>query len=215
MGTIREELEQRIVDLEAHNKLLEAQRLRLRTEYDLEMLQEMGFCNGIENYSRHLSGRPPGSKPYTIIDFFPKDFLVVIDESHATIPQIGGMYEGDRSRKTVLVDYGFRLPSALDNRPLNFDEFMKLTNQLVYVSATPAEFEIQNSVAGNKGYVPHKRQRFRTNGNASARTSLFHSYCPEGRASARPRTRRSASLRFRAPTNHRRNSMHTRPGRRL
>ncbi|HYR23124.1 MAG TPA: excinuclease ABC subunit UvrB [Chthoniobacterales bacterium] len=159
LGTIREELEQRIVDLEAHNKLLEAQRLRMRTEYDLEMLQEMGFCSGIENYSRHLSGRPPGSKPYTIIDFFPKDFLVVIDESHATIPQIGGMYEGDRSRKTVLVNYGFRLPSALDNRPLNFDEFMKATNQLIYVSATPAEFEIQNSVAGNKGYVPHRRQR--------------------------------------------------------
>jgi excinuclease ABC subunit B len=106
-----------------------------------------------------LSGRPPGSKPYTIIDFFPKDFLVVIDESHATIPQIGGMYEGDRSRKTVLVEYGFRLPSALDNRPLNFDEFMKLTNQLIYVSATPAEFEIQNSVVANKGYVPHRRQR--------------------------------------------------------
>jgi excinuclease ABC subunit B len=106
-----------------------------------------------------LSGRPPGSKPYTIIDFFPKDYLVVIDESHATIPQIGGMYEGDRSRKTVLVNFGFRLPSALDNRPLNFDEFMKATNQLIYVSATPAEFEIQNSVVGNKGYVPHKRQR--------------------------------------------------------
>jgi excinuclease ABC subunit B len=131
----------------------------MRTEYDLEMLQEMGFCNGIENYSRHLSGRPPGSKPYTIIDFFPKDFLVVIDESHATIPQIGGMYEGDRSRKTVLVEYGFRLPSALDNRPLNFDEFMKLTNQLIYVSATPAEFEIQNSFVANKRYVPHRRQR--------------------------------------------------------
>src|SRR5438270_527911 len=123
------------------------------------MLQEMGFCNGIENYSRHLSGRPPGSKPYTIVDFFPKDFLVVIDESHATIPQIGGMYEGDRSRKTVLVNYGFRLPSALDNRPLNFDEFMKLTNQMIYVSATPAEFEIQNSIVGNKGYIPHKRAR--------------------------------------------------------
>jgi excinuclease ABC subunit B len=159
LRTIREELEQRIVQLESQNKLLEAQRLRMRTEYDLEMLQEMGFCNGIENYSRHLSGRPPGSKPYTIIDFFPKDFLVVIDESHATIPQIGGMYEGDRSRKTVLVNYGFRLPSALDNRPLNFDEFMKVTNQIVYVGATPAEFEIQNSVVGNKGYVPHKRQR--------------------------------------------------------
>ena len=123
------------------------------------MLQEMGFCNGIENYSRHLSGRPPGSKPYTIIDFFPKDFLTVIDESHATVPQIGGMYEGDRSRKTVLVEYGFRLPSALDNRPLNFDEFMKITNQVIYVSATPAEFEIQNSMVGNKGYFPHRRQR--------------------------------------------------------
>jgi excinuclease ABC subunit B len=159
LRSIREELDARIVYLEAQGKLLEAQRLKIRTEYDLEMLQEMGFCNGIENYSRHLSGRPPGSKPYTIIDFFPKDFLVVIDESHATIPQIGGMYEGDRSRKTVLVDYGFRLPSALDNRPLNFDEFMNLTNQLIYVSATPAEFEIQNSMVGNKGYVPHKRQR--------------------------------------------------------
>src|SRR6266403_1624904 len=159
LRTIREELEQRIIELESQNKLLEAQRLRMRTEYDLEMLQEMGFCNGIENYSRHLSGRLPGSRPYTIIDFFPDDFLTVIDESHATIPQIGGMYEGDRSRKTVLVNYGFRLPSALDNRPLNFDEFMKVTNQIVYVGATPAEFEIQNSVVGNKGYVPHKRQR--------------------------------------------------------
>jgi excinuclease ABC subunit B len=163
LRTIRDELDTRIVDLEARGKLLEAQRLKMRTEYDLEMLQEMGFCNGIENYSRHLSGRPPGSKPYTIIDFFPKDFLVVIDESHATIPQIGGMYEGDRSRKTVLVEYGFRLPSALDNRPLNFDEFMKMTNQLIYVSATPAEFEIQNSVVANKGYVPHKRQRIGEN----------------------------------------------------
>src|SRR5229473_6203782 len=159
LQTIRTELEDRIKVLESQNKLLEAQRLRIRTEYDLEMLQEMGFCNGIENYSRHLSGRPPGSKPYTIIDFFPKDFLVVVDESHATIPQVGGMYEGDRSRKTVLVNYGFRLPSALDNRPLNFDEFMKMTNQIIYVSATPAEFEIQNSVAGNKGYIPHRRQR--------------------------------------------------------
>jgi excinuclease ABC subunit B len=159
LRTIRQELEQRIVELESQNKLLEAQRLRIRTEYDLEMLQEMGFCNGIENYSRHLSGRAPGSRPYTIIDFFPDDFLTVIDESHATIPQIGGMYEGDRSRKTVLVQYGFRLPSALDNRPLNFDEFMKLTNQTIYVSATPAEFEIQNSVVGNNGYIPHRRQR--------------------------------------------------------
>jgi excinuclease ABC subunit B len=159
LGSIRNELEHRIVELESQSKLLEAQRLRMRTEYDLEMLQEMGFCNGIENYSRHLSGRPAGSKPYTLIDFFPKDFLLVIDESHATIPQIGGMYEGDRSRKSVLVDYGFRLPSALDNRPLNFDEFMKLANQIIYVSATPAEFEITNSIAGNQGYFPHKRAR--------------------------------------------------------
>src|SRR5438270_308233 len=159
LRTIREELEQRIIELESQNKLLEAQRLRMRTEYDLELLQEMGFCNGIENYSRHLSGRAAGSRPYTIIDFFPDDFLTVIDESHATIPQIGGMYEGDRSRKTVLVNYGFRLPSALDNRPLNFDEFMRLTNQTIYVSATPAEFEIQNSVVDNKGYIPHKRAR--------------------------------------------------------
>src|SRR4051812_616626 len=159
LTSIRNELEHRIVELEAQAKLLEAQRLRMRTEYDLEMLQEMGFCNGIENYSRHLSGRAPGSRPYTLLDFFPKDFLLIVDESHATIPQIGGMYEGDRSRKTVLVDYGFRLPSALDNRPLNFDEFMKMTNQIIYVSATPAEFEIRNSVVENKGYVPHKRAR--------------------------------------------------------
>jgi excinuclease ABC subunit B len=157
--SIRNELEHRIVELESQNKLLEAQRLRMRTEYDLEMLQEMGFCNGIENYSRHLSGRAPGSRPYTLLDFFPKDYLLVVDESHATIPQIGGMYEGDKSRKTVLVDYGFRLPSALDNRPLNFNEFMNMTNQLIYVSATPAEFEIQNSIVGNKKYFPHKRQR--------------------------------------------------------
>ncbi len=163
LSSIRNELEHRIVELEGNGKLLEAQRLRMRTEYDLEMLQEMGFCNGIENYSRHLSGRAPGSRPYTLLDFFPKDFLLVVDESHATIPQIGGMYEGDRSRKTVLVDYGFRLPSALDNRPLNFGEFMGMTNQIIYVSATPAEFEIQNSVVGNKGYVPHKRARIGEN----------------------------------------------------
>ncbi len=159
LASIRNELEHRIIELESQSRLLEAQRLKMRTEYDLEMLQEMGFCNGIENYSRHLSGRMPGSKPFTLLDFFPKDYLLVVDESHATIPQIGGMYEGDRSRKTVLVEYGFRLPSALDNRPLNFKEFMASTNQIAYVSATPAEFEIQNSVVGNDGYVPHKRTR--------------------------------------------------------
>src|SRR5438067_1182143 len=159
LASIRNELDHRIVELESQSRLLEAQRLKMRTEYDLEMLQEMGFCNGIENYSRHLSGRMPGSKPFTLLDFFPKDFLLVVDESHATIPQIGGMYEGDRSRKTVLVEYGFRLPSALDNRPLNFKEFMGMTNQIAYVSATPAEFEIANSIVGNKGYFPHKRER--------------------------------------------------------
>jgi excinuclease ABC subunit B len=159
LSSIRNELDHRIVELESQSRLLEAQRLKMRTEYDLEMLQEMGFCNGIENYSRHLSGRMPGSKPFTLLDFFPKDYLLVVDESHATIPQIGGMYEGDKSRKTVLVEYGFRLPSALDNRPLNFKEFMGMTNQITYVSATPAEFEIKNSIVGNKGYFPHKRER--------------------------------------------------------
>src|SRR5205807_2002124 len=142
LASIRNELDHRIVELESQSKLLEAQRLKMRTEYDLEMLQEMGFCNGIENYSRHLSGRMPGSKPFTLLDFFPKDYLLVIDESHATVPQIGGMYEGDRSRKTVLVEYGFRLPSALDNRPLNFEEFQSLQEQTIYVSATPGPREL-------------------------------------------------------------------------
>jgi excinuclease ABC subunit B len=157
--TIREELDARIIEFEKQGKLLEAQRLKMRTEYDLEMMQEMGFCSGIENYSRHLSGRPPGSRPFTLLDFFPRDFLLLVDESHATIPQIGGMYEGDRSRKTTLVEYGFRLPSALDNRPLRFPEFMEMTGQCLYISATPAEFEIKNSVVGNASYIPHKRDR--------------------------------------------------------
>jgi len=157
MVTIRTELDARIVEFEKQGKLLEAQRLKMRTEYDLEMMQEMGFCNGIENYSRHLSGRPPNSRPFTLLDFFPREFLLIVDESHASIPQIGGMYEGDRSRKTTLVDYGFRLPSALDNRPLRFPEFMEMSGQIVYVSATPAEFEIKNSVVGNATYIPHSR----------------------------------------------------------
>ena len=157
MRTIRAELDERVVWFERQGKLLEAQRIKMRTEFDLEMMQEMGFCNGIENYSRHLSGRPPGSRPFTLLDFFPRDFLCVIDESHATVPQVGGMYEGDRSRKSVLVDYGFRLPSAMDNRPLNFPEFMEMANQLLYVSATPAEFELRNSVVGNTAWVPGKR----------------------------------------------------------
>jgi excinuclease ABC subunit B len=140
---IREELGERITWFEKHGKLLEAQRIKMRTEYDLEMMEEMGFCSGIENYSRHLSGRAPGSRPWTLFDFFPRDFLLVVDESHATIPQIGGMYEGDRSRKTVLVEYGFRLPSALDNRPLNFEEFQAQQNQTIYVSATPGPRELE------------------------------------------------------------------------
>jgi len=139
---IRDELRERIVWFEKHGRLLEAQRIKQRTEFDLEMMEEMGVCSGIENYSRHIAARPPGSRPYTLFDFFPNDYLLVIDESHATVPQIGGMYEGDRSRKTVLVDHGFRLPSALDNRPLNFLEFQGMQNQTIYASATPAHREI-------------------------------------------------------------------------
>jgi excinuclease ABC subunit B len=149
--TIREELGDRIAWFEKEGKLLEAQRIKQRTEFDLEMMEEMGICSGIENYSRHISGRPPGSRPNTLFDFFPKDFLLVIDESHATVPQIGAMYEGDRSRKTVLVEHGFRLPSALDNRPLNFPEFQALQNQTIYVSATPAGRELQWARAAASG----------------------------------------------------------------
>jgi excinuclease ABC subunit B len=142
---IRHELEERVKELESENKLLEAHRLRQRTEYDLEMMQELGFCNGIENYSRVLEGRAPGTHPFTLLDYFANDYLVFIDESHQTVPQIGGMYEGDRSRKQTLVDYGFRLPSALDNRPLRFDEFLQKVPQIVFVSATPGPFELRHS----------------------------------------------------------------------
>jgi excinuclease ABC subunit B len=140
---IREELGERIAWFEKNGKLLEAQRIKMRTEYDLEMMEEMGVCSGIENYSRHIGGRAPGSQPCTLFDFFPPDYLLVIDESHATVPQIGGMFEGDRSRKTVLVDYGFRLPSALDNRPMNFLEFQSMQGPTIYASATPAAREIE------------------------------------------------------------------------
>src|SRR5690625_55697 len=139
------ELESRLKELEAKNHLLEAQRLEQRTNYDLEMMREMGFCSGIENYSRHITLREPGSTPYTLLDFFPDDFLVVIDESHATLPQIRGMYNGDRARKQLLVDHGFRLPSALDNRPLQFEEFSQKTTQNVYISATPGPFELEHT----------------------------------------------------------------------
>src|SRR5437773_6305755 len=146
--TIREELTQRIAWFEARGKLLEAQRIKMRTEYDLEMMLEMGFCSGIENYSRHIAGRPAGSRPTCIIDFFPRDYLLVVDESHATIPQIGGMYAGDMSRKKVLVEYGFRLPSALDNRPLEFEEFQSMQGQTIYASATPTAREVGWSQGG-------------------------------------------------------------------
>src|SRR5213593_3021067 len=142
---IKHELEQQVRMFESEGKMLEAHRIRQRTEYDLEMMQELGFCSGIENYSRHLDGRPPGSAPHTLLDFFPSDFVVFVDESHQSIPQIGGMYEGDRSRKQTLVEYGFRLPSALDNRPLRFDEFLAKVPQLLLVSATPGPFEPRHS----------------------------------------------------------------------
>ena len=145
LGRIGQELEQRLQELEAQGKLLEAQRLRSRTRFDLEMLREAGYCHGIENYSRVLSGRPPGARPYCLMDYFPQDLLVIIDESHVTLPQIRGMYEGDRARKEMLVNYGFRLPSCLDNRPLRFDEFQSMIRQVVYVSATPSAFELQEA----------------------------------------------------------------------
>src|SRR6267378_3109066 len=142
---IGRELNARCEELEAEGKLLESHRLRQRTQYDMEMLREMGFCSGIENYSRILDGRRPGERPYCLIDYFPKDFICFIDESHQTVPQLGGMYEGDRSRKQTLVDYGFRLPSAMDNRPLRFDEFLEKAPQLVFMSATPGPFELRLS----------------------------------------------------------------------
>lgn len=142
---IEDELRERLQELESQDKLLEAQRLRMRTTYDLEMMQQMGYCNGIENYSRHIDGRAPGSAPHTLLDYFPDDFLLIIDESHVTVPQIGGMYEGDASRKRTLVDHGFRLPSALDNRPLKWDEFLDRIGQTVYMSATPGPYELSQS----------------------------------------------------------------------
>ncbi len=142
---IRHELSERTKELESEGKMLEAHRLRQRTEYDLEMMKELGFCNGIENYSRILEGRPQGSHPFTLLDYFPEDMVVFVDESHQTVPQLGGMHEGDRSRKQTLVDFGFRLPSALDNRPLRFDEFLDKVNQMVFVSATPGPFELRHS----------------------------------------------------------------------
>ena len=143
--TIEEELEQRVQYFKEHNKLIEAQRIKERTNFDIEMMKETGFCQGIENYSRHISGREPGSPPFTLFDYFPDDFLLMIDESHATIPQVRAMYNGDKARKESLVNYGFRLPSAFDNRPLKFEEFEERINQAIFVSATPADYEKQHS----------------------------------------------------------------------
>jgi excinuclease ABC subunit B len=143
--TIQTELKQRIAHFRSREQLLEAQRIEERTDFDLEMMQELGYCNGIENYSRHLTGRAPGQPPPTLLDYFPEDFLIFIDESHIAVPQLNGMYRGDRSRKQTLVNFGFRLPSALDNRPLRFDEFEARVGQVVYVSATPADYEMEKS----------------------------------------------------------------------
>lgn len=151
---IRKEMKARVAEFEKDGRLIEAQRIRMRTEYDIEMMQEMGFCQGIENYSRHVTGREKGATPYTLLDFFPDDFLLLADESHVTLPQVGGMFEGDKSRKNVLVEHGFRLPSALDNRPLRFEEYMRKTHQRVYVTATPGPFEFTNCRPDNKTYIP-------------------------------------------------------------
>ncbi|MFC1769661.1 excinuclease ABC subunit B, partial [Nitrospirota bacterium] len=145
IAAIKQEMKERVEEFMQQGLLMEAQRIEQRTRFDMEMLREFGFCHGIENYSRHLSGRAPGEAPYTLIDYFPDDFLMVLDESHATIPQIGGMYSGDRSRKSNLIDYGFRLPSALDNRPLRFEEFEERVHQCIYVSATPGPYELEHA----------------------------------------------------------------------
>ena len=165
---IRAELKQRVAELEAQNKMIEAQRIKMRTDYDIELINEIGFCKGVENYSRHLSDRPSGSMPSTLQDYFPADHLTIIDESHATVPQIGGMHAGDRSRKQVLIDHGFRLPSALDNRPLRFDEFIGKQSQLIYASATPSAFEYVNSIPGNSSFIPILKAK---RGNTHARSA--------------------------------------------
>ncbi len=180
MQSIRAELAERVAWLESQNKLIEAQRLKMRTDYDLELINEIGYCKGIENYSRHLAGRAPGSAPSTLQDYFPADHLTIIDESHATIPQIGGMYEGDRSRKQVLIDYGFRLPSALDNRPLRFDEFMNRQAQLIYMSATPGPFEYVNCVPGNKSFIPILKAKRGNTHARSEKASQAITHAPEG-----------------------------------
>ena len=189
LESIQAELEERIRTFKDQNKLLEAQRIEQRTLQDMEMLKELGYCTGIENYSRHLARRPAGASPWTLLDFFPSDYLLIVDESHMTIPQVRGMYNGDRARKEVLVDYGFRLPSALDNRPLRFDEFNRLVNTIVYVSATPGDYELRQTkgqvveqvvrptglldpvieVVSARGQVPHLLEQIRERANALIR----------------------------------------------
>jgi excinuclease ABC subunit B len=164
---IEAELTERLIFFHEHQKLIEAQRIGERTRFDLEMMKELGYCHGIENYSRHLTGRAPGQPPPTLLEYFPKDFLLFIDESHLAVPQIQGMYRGDRSRKQTLVDYGFRLPSALDNRPLNFEEFEQMVHQVIYVSATPAEYELRKA----EGLVAE--QIIRPTGLMDPRISVF------------------------------------------
>lgn len=171
MKNIRIELEQRIDELEKQNKLVEAQRLKQRTEYDLEMINEMGYCSGIENYSRHLTFRKSGETPYTLLDFFTDNFLFIIDESHASLPQMQAMYAGDRSRKSTLIDHGFRLPSALDNRPLQFHEVMAKNSQFLYVSATPSNYELINSYVGNTSYIDLKQAKTANCSNIKASAS--------------------------------------------
>ena len=174
MDGLRAELESQVRLFESEGKMLEAHRIRQRTEYDMEMMKELGFCNGIENYSRPLEGRPPGSPPHTLLDYFPSDFLCFIDESHQTVPQIGGMYEGDRSRKQTLVDFGFRLPSALDNRPLRFDEFLQRIGQTIFVSATPGSYELRNSAVVSRAADPpdgHRRPESSSCGRRRTRST--------------------------------------------
>ena len=167
IGGIESELETRLAELDRQGKLLEAQRLRMRTGYDIEMMRTLGFCNGIENYSRHIDGREAGSAPNCLLDYFPEDFLLVIDESHQTVPQIGAMYEGDMSRKRMLVDHGFRLPSAMDNRPLKWEEFLERIGQTVYLSATPGDYEMAKS----RSFGPPVEQIIRPTGLIDPRSS--------------------------------------------
>ena len=192
IGEIRDELEARTKELEEQGKLLESHRLRQRTQFDMEMLRELGFCNGIENYSRILDNRKPGERPYCLLDFFPEDFVCFIDESHQTVPQIGGMFEGDRSRKQTLVDYGFRLPSAMDNRPQTFDEFLQHTPQMVFVSATPGRLRARPLLADRRADRAADRRRGSGGGRARDEEPDRRPHERDPRCAWRPRSARSS-----------------------